>query len=111
MSENKKSVAGRLYYTFGTVFLMAVITVCAMNFLQDSRIMSRAAATASAEPTAAKPVISADTEQTEIEQTKDKQTKTEQTKTEQNKSKKDVTVDGSGSGTNKKTQVNPGEEP
>ncbi len=104
MSKNRKSIAGRLYYTFGTVFLMAVITVCAMNFSQDSRIMNRPAVTASAEQTSAKPVISADTEQNETKRTEDKQTKNKQAKTEQ----KDTV---NGSGTNEKTPVNPGEEP
>jgi hypothetical protein len=118
MSKNGKS-ACRLYYTFGTVFLMAVITVCAMNFSKDSRIMNRPAVTASTESASARPDVSADTGQTETKQseakkTKNKQTKTEQTKTEQTsieqtKTEQDGTVNGSG--TNEKTQVNPGEEP
>lgn len=41
MSKNRKSAASRLYYTFGTIFLMAVITVCTMNFIKDSRIMNK----------------------------------------------------------------------
>ena len=46
MSKNRKSAAGRLYYTFGTIFLMAVITVCAMNFIKDSRLVNKPAVAA-----------------------------------------------------------------
>ncbi len=101
MSKNRKSVAGRLYYTFGTVFLMAVITVCAINFSQDSRIVNRPAVTASAELTSSKAANPA-----KAEQSKPKQTKIEQSKTKQDKPK-----DGSDSGTNGKTPVKSGEEP
>lgn len=48
MSKNK-SVAGILFYTFGTIFLMAVITVCAINFKRDSRFLQKPATTASAD--------------------------------------------------------------
>lgn len=41
MRKDRKPTAGRLYYTFGTILLMAVITVCTMNFIQDSRIMNK----------------------------------------------------------------------
>ncbi len=37
MKETGKSAAGRLFYTFGTVLLMAVITVCSMNFAKNGR--------------------------------------------------------------------------
>lgn len=38
MSRKKKSVAGRLFYTFGSIFLAAVVTVCTMNFMKDGRV-------------------------------------------------------------------------
>lgn len=37
MNKKKKSVAGRLFYTFGTIFFTAVLAVCAMNFARDGR--------------------------------------------------------------------------
>jgi len=109
MSKYGKSAAGRLYYTFGTVFLMAVITVCAINFSKDSRIMNRPAVAASAESTSSKPDISAETKQTGTKQAETNKTKNRQTKTEKAKTEQGSTVNGSG--TNEKTQVNPGEEP
>lgn len=59
MSKNRKSATGRLYYTFGTILLMAVITVCIMNFFQDSRLMNKPAVAASANGTANVPTASA----------------------------------------------------
>ncbi len=47
MSENRRPAAGRLFYTFGTILLMAVITVCVMNFIQDSRLLNKPAVAAS----------------------------------------------------------------
>lgn len=38
MKEIKGSVAGRLFYTFGTVLLMAVVTICIMNYTKDGRV-------------------------------------------------------------------------
>jgi hypothetical protein len=37
MKETKKSAAGRLFYTFGTILLMALVTVCATNFTKNGR--------------------------------------------------------------------------
>ncbi len=37
--NKKKSVAGRLFYTFGTIFAAAVLVVCAMNFVRDARVL------------------------------------------------------------------------
>jgi hypothetical protein len=37
MKGTKKSAAGRLFYTFGTILLMALVTVCATNFTKDGR--------------------------------------------------------------------------
>lgn len=54
MSKQGKSAAGRLFYTFGTIFLIAVITVCAMNFSKDSRITNRHVVTASTKSTSEK---------------------------------------------------------
>lgn len=105
----RKLVAGRLFYTFGTIFMMAVITFCAMNFSKDSRIMNRPAVTASTESTSAKPDKSPDNEQTGTKQTEDKKKNTGKATAKPAKTGQDSTVNGSG--TNKKTPVNPGEEP
>ena len=37
MKKKKKSASGRLFYTFGSLFLIAVIAVCTMNFVKDGR--------------------------------------------------------------------------
>ena len=37
MKKKGKSVTGRLFYTFGTVFFAAIFAVCAMNFAKDGR--------------------------------------------------------------------------
>ena len=37
MKKKKVSVAGRLYYTFGSMLLAAVVIVCAVNFSNDGR--------------------------------------------------------------------------
>jgi hypothetical protein len=110
----RKSVAGRLFYTFGTIFMMAVITVCAMNFSKDARIMNRPAVTASTESTSPKQDKSSDKEQTGTKQTgtgksNAGQTTTKKATTKQTKTGQDSTVNGSR--TNKKTPANPGEEP
>lgn len=49
MSKQKKSAAGRLFYTFGTIFLFAVIIVCVLNFRQDSRLFQNRAEAAAAQ--------------------------------------------------------------
>lgn len=38
MSKKGKSVTGRLFYTFGTIFFAAIFTICAMNFTKDARV-------------------------------------------------------------------------
>ena len=38
MSKNKKSVVSRLFFTFGTVFLVSIIAVCTINFARDGRV-------------------------------------------------------------------------
>ena len=37
--SKRKSVAGRLFYTFGTIFAVAVLVVCVMNFVRDARVL------------------------------------------------------------------------
>jgi hypothetical protein len=37
MKGTKKSAAGRLFYTFGTILLLTIITVCAVNFAKNGR--------------------------------------------------------------------------
>lgn len=49
MSKQHKSAAGRLFYTFGTIFLLAVIMVCVLNFRQDSRLFQNRAEAAAAQ--------------------------------------------------------------
>ncbi|NLV36180.1 MAG: hypothetical protein GXY17_05855 [Clostridiaceae bacterium] len=49
MSKQGKSAAGRLFYTFGTIFLLTVIMVCVLNFIQDSRFVQNRAETAAAQ--------------------------------------------------------------
>lgn len=37
MSKHSKSFFGSFFYTFGTIFIAAVVAVCAMNFANDGR--------------------------------------------------------------------------
>ena len=37
MIKKKKSVIGRLFYTFGTLFFATVVAVCVMNYAKDGR--------------------------------------------------------------------------
>jgi hypothetical protein len=37
MKERKASALSRLFYTFGTVLLMAVVAVCTVNYAKDGR--------------------------------------------------------------------------
>jgi len=39
MKKKGNSAAGRLFYTFGTIFLFALIAVCSLNFARDSRVI------------------------------------------------------------------------
>ena len=38
MKGTKKSAAGRLFYTFGTILLLTVITICSINFSRNGRV-------------------------------------------------------------------------
>lgn len=33
--NNKSNIVGNLFYTFGTIFLAAVIAVCVINYIKD----------------------------------------------------------------------------
>lgn len=38
MKEKKMTAVSRLFYTFGTVLIMALVTVCVMNYSKDGRV-------------------------------------------------------------------------
>jgi len=41
-SKNKKPVVERLFYTFGSIFLAAMVVVCGINFKKDARAVQSA---------------------------------------------------------------------
>lgn len=41
-NKHKKNIAERLFFTFGTVFLAAIIAVCAINYKKDGRAANTA---------------------------------------------------------------------
>jgi len=41
-SKNKKPVVERLFYTFGSIFLAAMVVVCGINFKKDGRALQSA---------------------------------------------------------------------
>ncbi|HEX2947258.1 MAG TPA: hypothetical protein VHT96_15040 [Clostridia bacterium] len=47
MAKAKNSSAGRFFYSFGTVILFAVLTICIINFTRDGRIFQKATPTVS----------------------------------------------------------------
>lgn len=53
MSKNGKSIAGRLFYTFGTLFIAAIFAVFAINFEKDARVFQEPLLSASTVNTAA----------------------------------------------------------
>gem|GEM_PF-2611030 len=44
MSKVNNASASRFFYSFGTVFLFAVLTICIINFTRDGRIFEKTAA-------------------------------------------------------------------
>lgn len=63
MKGKKKSAAGRLFYTFGTILLLTVIAICAINFAKNGRAFERpllSAVTGTAADTTSEAVKSAD---------------------------------------------------
>jgi hypothetical protein len=36
--RRKKSVAGMLFYTLGTILLLTLLTICTMNFIRDGKL-------------------------------------------------------------------------
>jgi len=51
MQKKKKlSAASMIFYTFGTILLMTVITICTVNFLRDGRAFVKTAAVVSPAP-------------------------------------------------------------
>lgn len=108
MSENKKPAKGRLYYTFGTILLMAVITVCAMNFIQDSRLLNKPAVAASTNVTANIPAASGKTPAGKDGGTKNPETKPGKTKAAESKP---VVTNPMKSKPATTKPANPGEEP
>lgn len=57
MSKNKKrsNTGERLFYTFGSIFLAAIITVCAINYKRDGRYAQAAFAQANTGASTAQP--------------------------------------------------------
>lgn len=114
MSKNRKSAAGRLYYTFGTIFLMAVITVCTMNFIKDSRIMNKPVVAAAAKVNEAGVAANTDSKTNEGKDdgkdggTKESETKSTGTKSTGTKPAKTKPADAKPAETK---PINPGEEP
>ena len=55
MEKANNSSAGRFFYSFGTVFLLAVLTICIINFSRDSRAFQKTVAAVTAETNSGSP--------------------------------------------------------
>ena len=55
MNKADKSSASRFFYSFGTVFLFAVLTICIINFSRDGRIFQKTAPAVKTETTSGSP--------------------------------------------------------
>ncbi len=55
MNKADKSSASRFFYSFGTVFLFAVLTICIINFTRDGRIFEKATPVVKTETTSSSP--------------------------------------------------------
>lgn len=107
-SSSVPSTAGRLFYTFGTVFLLAIITVCAMNAATDGRAFQKPAVAASTDITENKAAAAGQKTESEAKSKKEIASKpvvksgtNAKSKAPADTVKKPVT----------KKPVNPGEEP
>ncbi len=108
MSKASNSSASRFFYSFGTVFLFAVLTICIINFTRDGRIFDNTAAaavkteTASGSASTVEGTIKVDTS---VPRTSAKSTPKHQTKpASQSKPPAGSTSSGA-------RPANPGEEP
>lgn len=128
VNKKKKSSAGeQIFYTFGTILLMIVVSICTLNFLRDGRAFVKSEVQASASANGAAPSDGQTAGNTNSNKSSAKSSGASKSnagsdtasvpaaeKNTQNVSKPDGSVDGNlpeGGETSLNKPINPGEEP
>lgn len=110
--KKDNSSFGRFFYSFGTVFLFAVVTICAINFTRDGRVFQKPSVTVSADSTADKTAASGQNEKKTTAASKPGAEAPSKTQVKPAAPNTPATGPNAGSGgTGAAQPANPGEEP